>query len=141
MTNTLVNTYQLSRYNFYKLLYKEDYNKLKLDEDNLKHLKEYLAGNNIQSMILKLVNDFKEAFTKKDDECLNSWIQKYKQLTEYTSLQTFIKGVMNDKQAIVNQITNSITNGTTEGLVGKLKVIKRRTYGRSSFELLKCLLL
>ena len=37
MTNTLGNSFQLSRHNFYKLLYKNDINRLKLDDDAVEY--------------------------------------------------------------------------------------------------------
>ena len=62
-------------------------------------------------------------------------------IKKFEYLQTFIKGLINDKEAVIGQIENTITNGLVEGKVCKLKLKKRSTYGRNSFELLRCLIL
>lgn len=144
MTNTLGNTYQLSRHNFSKLLYKNNLDRLKLDKENKKALKDYLCKENRENRILKMVDDFRNIFIEKNKTKFDNWIENYqndKYLKEFEYLQTFIKGVINDKKAVIGQIENTITNGLVEGQVCKLKLKKRSTYGRSSFELLRCLIL
>lgn len=144
MTNTLGNTYQLSRHNFSKLLYKNNLDRLKLDEENKKALKDYLGKENRENRILKMMDDFRNLFIEKNKNKLDNWIENYQNdeyLKEFEYLQTFIKGVTNDKKAVIGQIENTITNGIVEGKVCKLKLKKRSTYGRSSFELLRCLIL
>ena len=144
MTNTLGNTFQLSRYSFCKLLYRNNIKILKLNEENTQALQEYLKQDNLEHDILNLANEFREMFIKRDSSPLDEWIKKYQnhyRLEKFRSFQTFIKGIINDKKAVKEQIENEITNGLAEGLVCKLKLVKRRTYGRCSFELLRCLLL
>lgn len=130
MTNTLGNAYQLSRHNFCKLLYSNNIKKLKFDEKNEKILKEYLEKKNQESEILTMVDDFKKVFESKNVNFLNDWLNKYCKWDDFNELQTFIKGIKQDKLAVENQVLNNLTNDSTEGLVGKIKVIKRRTYGR-----------
>lgn len=144
MTNTLGNTFQLSRHNFSKLLYKNNLNRLKLDKENKNALAEYLSKENKESTILKMVDEFRNIFIKKNKDELDNWINKYQNdhyLEDFEYLKTFINGIINDKKAVIGQIENAITNGLVEGKVCKLKLKKRSTYGRSSFELLRCLIL
>lgn len=141
MTNTLGNTFQLTRHNFYKLLYINDLKKLKLDEENEKCTQDFLQNQNLQSDILKMVFEFRKAFEDKSIHLLTNWIIKYSEWKNFDELQTFIKGINRDKAAVENQVINKLTNGITEGLVARLKAIKRRTYGRCGFQLLKCLIL
>lgn len=144
MTNTLGNSFQLSRHNFYKLLYKNDINRLKLDDENKDALLDYLKKDNQEHAILKLMEEFREIFSKKEKQLLDTWLEKYREhetFKNFISLQTYIKGLMNDKDAVIAQIENTITNGLVEGKVGKIKAKKRSTYGRNSFELLRCLIL
>ena len=144
MTNTLGNTYQLSRHNFSKLLYKNNLDRIKLDNENKEALKEYLSKNNRENKILKMMDEFRNIFSEQNRIKLDVWINKYQnndELKEFEYLQTFINGIINDKKAVIGQIENIITNGLVEGKVCKLKLKKRSTYGRNSFELLRCLIL
>lgn len=144
ITNTLGNTYQLSRHNFYKLLYDNDLKRLKLDDENTDSLKEYFNKDNQESRILEMIKNFRNIFINQKKEDLDNWIEQYKNdeyIKKFEYLQTFIKGLINDKEAVIGQIENTITNGLVEGKVCKLKLKKRSTYGRNSFELLRCLIL
>ena len=144
MTNTLGNTFQLSRHNFCKLLYKNSLDRLKLDNENKEALKEYLANDNKENKILKMIEEFINIFIEQNNLKLDEWITKYQNdeyLKIFEYLQTYINGIINDKRAVIGQIENTITNGLVEGKVCKLKLKKRSTYGRNSFELLRCLIL
>ena len=144
MTNTLGNTFQLSRHNFSKLLYKNDLDRLKLDKENKEALSEYLKQDNNENHILQMIEKFRNIFIEQNKELLNTWIIDYQNdayLKDYEYIQTFIQGIINDKKAVIGQIENKITNGLTEGKVCKLKLKKRSTYGRNGFDLLRCLIL
>lgn len=144
MTNTLGNIFQLSRQNFSKLLYKNNLDKLKLDNENKEALKVYLAKDNKERTILKMIDELKNIFTEQNKAKLDDWVTKYQNdeyLKEFEYLQTFIKGIINDKKAVIGQIENTITKGLVEVKVCKLKLKKRSTCGRNSFELLRCLIL
>ncbi len=58
----------------------------------------------------------------------NIGIQRFKRLKHYT-------GIRKDYKAVKNTIKYNITNGITEGLVNKLKAVKRTMYGRAGLEL------
>jgi transposase len=49
----------------------------------------------------------------------------------------FADGVMHDHDAIRNALQEKWSNGQTEGQVTRLKMIKRKMYGRANFDLLK----
>ena len=57
--------------------------------------------------------------------------------TTIKKLETFIKGIILDEKAVKNAIDYTQSNGIVEGLVNKLKTIKRTMYGRAGLELLK----
>ena len=71
-----------------------------------------------------------------DSSKLTGWINEYKNTT-ITKLETFIKGIILDEKAVKNAIDYTQSNGIVEGLVNKLKTIKRTMYGRAGLELLK----
>ncbi|TYB81915.1 MAG: transposase [Kosmotoga sp.] len=52
-------------------------------------------------------------------------------------LTTFARGIERDIEAVKNAIITEFSNGVIEGVINKIKVIKRIMYGRCSFELLK----
>lgn len=138
ITNTLGHTYQISRFAFSKLLYNSDIGRMRLDDEHRMLLENYLREDNIHNQVLIINQAFKNLF--KGEGALSAWIKRYKTMVTYTNLQTFIRGVIRDKKAVNNQIKETMTNGLIEGLVGKIKAIKRRTYGRCGFELLKKLI-
>lgn len=49
-------------------------------------------------------------------------------------LNSFIKSVERDNDAIINAIYYRYTNGLAEGFVNKLKTIKRSMYGKATFQ-------
>ncbi|WP_341533986.1 ISL3 family transposase [Sporosalibacterium faouarense] len=89
---------------------------------------------------LKLVFDtlekFKQILFGKDNTQLKHWIQKCKTLN-IRELNSFIKGITRDIDAVNNAILYKYSNGLAEGKINKIKFIKRIMYGRCSFQTLK----
>jgi hypothetical protein len=55
---------------------------------------------------------------------------------------TFAAGLQQDRAAVSAALTTPWSSGQTEGQVGKLKLLKRQTFGRAKFDLLRrCVLL
>lgn len=52
-------------------------------------------------------------------------------------LQTFAAGIERDKPAVVAALSLPYSNGQVEGQVNRLKLIKRKAYGRANFDLLR----
>jgi transposase len=67
---------------------------------------------------------------------LNTWLSEVKQLN-IKAINSFVKGVNKDKEAVLNAIRYPWTNGLVEGNVNRLKNKKREMYGRAGFELLR----
>ncbi|WP_241671624.1 transposase, partial [Dankookia rubra] len=53
------------------------------------------------------------------------------------AVTTFAAGLQQDGAAVKAALTSTWSSGQTEGQVGKLKMLKRQTFGRSSFDLLR----
>lgn len=96
----------------------------------------------LSKQILCLVNEFKSIFKKKNLKAFPLWIEKATAL-KLSEIDSFINGLKQDIDAVMNAITSNFSNGLAEGTVNKIKVIKRIMYGRCRFETLrnKCLLL
>jgi len=52
-------------------------------------------------------------------------------------LRSFATGIRNDLQAVINGLTLPWSFGKVEGMVNKIKMIKRQMYGRAGFDLLR----
>ena len=86
--------------------------------------------------MLGLVSDFKSLLVGKDENRLEKWIKKAENM-QITELDSFLKLIRSDKEAVKNAIRYQYSNGPTEGHNNKIKVIKRQMYGRCKFDLLR----
>ena len=84
----------------------------------------------------KLTRQFREMMENKQENQLNEWIDQAIQ-SSISELKGFIKGLLNDYEAVKNALSLSWSNGQVEGQINKLKTIKRHMYGRAGFELLR----
>jgi transposase len=84
----------------------------------------------------KLIRKFKSMLKKKDSTLLKPWIENAIS-SNIKEIKGFAKGLLSDIEAIENGVKLPWSNGPVEGLVNKLKIIKRQMYGKASFELLR----
>lgn len=89
---------------------------------------------NEQNELLFVQEEFNKALKSRDVLLLKEWINKKTNISE---LKQFINGLRQDYNAVVNAFCEKWHNGITEGVVNKLKMIKRMCYGRCGIELLK----
>lgn len=104
--------------------------------NNAKKLIDTLMGFSWFENIYNAAKAFYEIIMGDDSRKLAEWINEYKHTT-INKLATFIKGIILDQEAVKNAIEYTQSNGIVEGLVNKLKTIKRMMYGRAGLELLK----
>lgn len=87
--------------------------------------------------VIGLCRKFREMMNgNKAGHSLGEWIEKAKTV-KMKELKAFAKMISLDYEAVENAVKLPWNNGTMEGLVNKIKVIKRMMYGRASFELLR----
>lgn len=86
--------------------------------------------------IYEIIKEFKDIMFSKKPEKIDLWIRNTKELN-IPEINSFIKGIERDLEAVKNGIKYDYNNGLAEGSVNKIKNIKRTMYGRCSFELLK----
>ncbi len=67
---------------------------------------------------------------------LDTWISSV-EASRLPELESFAKGIQQDKAAVVAGLTLPWSNGPTEGHVNRLKLIKRSMYGRAKLPLLR----
>lgn len=82
--------------------------------------------------ILDIIVEFKNIVKEKNLIKYIFWIEKLKKLN-IPELNSFIKSLERDNDAIINAIYYRYTNGLAEGFVNKLKTLKRLMYGKASF--------
>ena len=82
------------------------------------------------------MKNFKIAVKEKNINKYLLWLENLKNLN-ISELNGFIKNLEKDYSAIINAISYRYTNGLAEGLVNKLKTIKRSMYGKASFQTLR----
>lgn len=132
--NKLLIEEKITRKQVIKLLYKP-LNKIK-DLSKEKLIKLYKCFPLLKTLI-ELILKFKGILLKtKKQKALESWIKKAKGL-EIEVLNSFIKGLENDYDAVLNSMKYTQSNGLVEASVHKIKKVKRIMHGRCGFELLK----
>ncbi len=77
---------------------------------------------------------FAAILTSRRGSQLDTWMT---QASTHPDLAPFTTGIRNDYQAVRNGLTLPYSSGTVEGNVNRLKMIKRQTYGRAGFPLLR----
>src|SRR5258708_36157992 len=67
---------------------------------------------------------------------LDTWMSEV-EASHLTELESFARGIHQDKAAVLAGLTLPWSNGPLEGHINRLKLIKRSMYGRAEFDLLK----
>jgi transposase len=83
-----------------------------------------------------LAIEFKQMMEEGKGSLLKRWIDKAVN-SGITELRGCAKGLLSDFEAVKNAFTMPWSNGPVEGLINKLKTLKRLMYGRAGFELLR----
>lgn len=83
-----------------------------------------------------LIQEFRKLMFSQRSDKLDKWMTKAVKL-EIEGLNKYVNGLKSDLQAVKNGIDHPYNNGLAEGMVNKIKLIKRIMYGRNTFELLR----
>lgn len=116
-----------------KLLYKPMEELQGIDEELVRRLiKEYPVIQDIYD----IVKSFREILFSQKAEDIDNWLAEVDCL-EIDELISFANGLRKDLDAVKNAARYDYNNGLAEGSVNKLKLAKRKMYGRCSFETLR----
>ena len=107
-----------------------------LDEVEQEDLAAFRLASTTLNTAYRLVQDFLHMVRHREGKRLDSWLAQVAE-SELTELQSFAHGVEQDKAAVQAGLTLPINKGQVEGQVTKIKLIKRRMYGRATFPLLR----
>src|SRR6266568_292616 len=84
----------------------------------------------------KLAQSFALMVREKKVSALEPWLQEASR-SGIAELRTFATGIKRDQAAVQAALTSSWSQGQVEGQVHRLKLLKRQSYGRAGFELLR----
>jgi len=82
------------------------------------------------------VQTFGQIVRERRGDDLDAWIHGV-QASGPQELHAFVQSLMKDEAAVRAGLTLSWSQGQTEGQVNRLKLLKRSSYGRASFALLR----
>jgi transposase len=85
----------------------------------------------------QLAGEFAAMVRREGSGTLNSWIQRAMDRTVPRELGAFATNMKSDFDAVNAGLTTPWSNGQLEGQVNRLKLIKRKMYGRANFDLLR----
>ncbi len=84
----------------------------------------------------RLVADFGRIVRTRACSELDSWLADARH-SRIPELVSFVRGVQRDYAAVAAALTSPHSQGQVEGQVNRLKMLKRQTYGRANFDLLR----
>ena len=82
------------------------------------------------------VTGFAKILTTLDGTRLEDWLTAV-EADDQPDLRSFARGIRHDYHAVRNGLTMTWNSGPVEGNVNRLKMLKRQTYGRAGFPLLR----
>ncbi len=83
-----------------------------------------------------LVLDFKALVRRRQGDQLASWVE-VAQASGVPEMGSFARGVLRDFRAVQAGLEEAYSQGPVEGHVNRLKLLKRQSYGRANFDLLR----
>ena len=85
----------------------------------------------------ELARCFGEAIRNRDLNALNAWTERASQTLTIKEMKGFADGVIRNWPEVKAAVELPWSNGRTEGHVNRLKLIKRKMYGRAKLDLLR----
>lgn len=87
-------------------------------------------------MAWKLAQAFALMVREGNGSALEAWLQEASR-SGIAELRTFATGIRRDRAAVQASLTYEWSQGQVEGQVHRLKLLKRQSYGRAGFDLLR----
>lgn len=125
--------YILSRNRIIEYMYK---GKKILKKDEFILVNKILKQNKEMHIVINEVFKFRNVTNNRDKHGLETIFKRWRN-SEISLFKTYMRGIDDDIDAVMNCVKYKETNGLAEGKINKLKTVKRMLYGRASHELLK----
>ncbi len=84
-----------------------------------------------------LARSFGDVVRGRDVSALTTWTETAMQSTSTKEMNRFAEGLIRNWQEVSAAVGTPWSNGRTEGHVNRLKLIKRKMYGRAKLDLLR----
>jgi transposase len=84
---------------------------------------------------IELTQGFTEMVRERRPQQFDDWLEQSMK-SSIGLFQRFAQGLKDDYAAVKASLTTWVSNGPVEGQINRLKLLKRQTYGRASFDLL-----
>jgi transposase len=107
-----------------------------LDETQLAELALIRQASPSAETTYCLAQAFMQMIREQTGHQLDAWLSEA-EASHLPELQSFAKGIQQDKAAVLAGLTLPWSNGPLEGHVNRLKLIKRSMYGRAKLHLLR----
>jgi transposase len=101
-----------------------------------RHLDDLIASCPEMTTLATRVREFAAILTRRRGADLDAWIATTR-TDALPGFDSYLNGLEKDHDATVAGLTLPYSNGPTEGVNTKVKMLKRQTYGRASFALLR----
>jgi transposase len=111
-----------------------------LDAEEQQNLKQVLASCPHLDTTATHVRGFAEMLTGRHGERLDAWMTQV-DADDLPHLHRFVRGLKRDYAAVLNGLALPHSSGAVEGNVNRIKMIKRKLFGRANFDLLRKLIL
>jgi transposase len=107
-----------------------------LPDHTSRHLDELIANCPEMTTLAARVREFAAILTQRRGKDLADWITTTRHDT-LPGFDSYLNGLEKDWDATIAGLTLPYSNGPTEGVNTKIKLLKRQTYGKASFALLR----
>jgi transposase len=109
-------------------------------EDERDYLARLCTHEPTIALAYDLAQEFATLARERQGQSFDAWLTRVT-TSEIPELQSFARGLVEDRAAVEAGLSFEWSNGQTEGQVNKLKLLKRSMYGRANFDLLRLRLL
>jgi transposase len=107
-----------------------------LPDHTRRHLDDLIASCPEMTTLATRVREFAAILTQRRGADLAAWITQTR-LDALPGFGSYLNGLDKDFDATAAGLTLPYSNGPTEGVNTKIKMLKRQTYGKASFVLLR----
>lgn len=85
---------------------------------------------------MTLAHEFQAMVKNRQAGTLSGWLDRVAE-SEIDALKSFVNGLHDELAAVEAALRHPCSNGVTEGQVNRLKLVRRKMYGRANFDLLR----
>jgi len=112
-------------------------NQIERDPDEQKLIEQLLGTCESVRTATNLVLEFKQILPKRQSDPLLQWVERAVSADVAEEIKIFADGLLRDWPSVKAAVELPWSNARAEGHVNRIKLIKRKMYGRANFDLLR----